>query len=153
QDIVKAHYVAGRDDTPRLGDEIEDLRAVVIKVRRVHEKQPSAFALVGDAGDHLWRQGFLNLPFQSRHLGEGDVGGQEVKRPALLHPVRLRVAIEVFDSIDRFVVAEESERRNQRAGTDAGNNMEPWSRKRMGLRYFAPALEDAGSERAPVAAA
>jgi hypothetical protein len=65
----------------------------------------------------------------------------------------LRVAIEGDDPIDRGVVAEVSERRNQRAGADAGDDVEPWPRQRLGFRDVAPALEDAGPERAPVAAA
>jgi len=80
--------------------------------------------------------------------------GRKVERPALLHPVCLRVAVEVDNSLVGLRVAEPCEGGDERAGADTGNHVEARGTcKRMGFGNGAPAFEEACAKRTDIAAA
>jgi hypothetical protein len=94
-----------------------------------------------------------HLALQPGHLRERDVVRKEIEHPALLHPVRLWVAIEGHDLVDRRLVAQKCKWRDQGAGAHPAHNVELRFGKRVLGRHLMPPFEKARPERSPVPSA
>jgi hypothetical protein len=70
----------------------------------VDRDKPAGGVRVRNAPNQVHRDVAAHFAFQSGHFGEGNIVGQEEKDPALLHPVRPRVAIKVYYLVDRLFV-------------------------------------------------
>ena len=91
------------------------------------------------------------IPLQPGNVAIGRAAGDEGEQRARLEPVLARVTVNLDDPVDRLFVADEREGCDQRAGADSGDGIEGWTGHRP--LHAPPALEHAGAERAPVAAA
>src|SRR4030095_15701535 len=147
-----AVHIVGLDGAPRLRDEVPDVLRAVVNVGRVDGKDAPVSTSLRDPSHHRWGDDLPHLPLQSGDLRKGHVAGEEIQRPALLDPVFFRVAVQPLDRVDRLLVAEEREGRDEGASADAGHSVERRLRHGSG-RYPGPALEETGAERTPVAAA
>ena len=139
---------------PCLGDEVEHARDAVVDVRRVHRQHAArrrrASAIRRTMSGVSAVRSSRSSPGTSANEA---LLGQEVQHAARLHPVLLGVAVQLHDAVDRRLVAEERERRDERAGADAGHDVELRLGQRVVGGHAAPALEEPGAERAPVPAA
>ena len=81
------------------------------------------------------------------------LSGKKYKKPALLHPVRLRIAIEVDDLVGRLFVAQESERGDQCPRAHSGHGIEFGLGQRVLGGNLPPPLEKPRPEGSPIAPA
>ena len=151
QDAVHALRVARGERRLRFRHQVPGVQVAEVDVGGVDQQQASARLLRGDALEHAAVERGAQLALEAGEEIERRVVRQEEQQPARGRDVERRVAVQLHDALDRLVVAEEGERRDQRAGAHAGDRVE--LRPRHLARYAPPALQHAGAERAPVAAA
>ena len=94
-----------------------------------------------------------HLALQPGHLRERDVVREEVEHPALFHPIRSRVAVEGHNLVDRRLVAQECEWRDEGAGAHPGHNVELGHGQWVLGRHLVPPFEKPRPKGAPVPSA
>src|SRR6185437_3499827 len=150
KNLLDAVGLAGRAGEARLLGDIKDASFGRVDVGGVDGKDAAAISLFGDAADGLGIESGFDVAFEAGNVGIGCSAPQEREDVPWLDPVLLGIAIEVEDFIDGSVIAEEGERRDERAGADAGDDIELRARHVTSVDGT-PAFQKPGAERAPVA--
>ncbi len=137
----------------RFLDQVEHTRPGVVEVGRIDHQHSPVGARLRNAANHVHGDVPAHLALQPGHLRERDIVGEEIEHPALLHPVRPRVAVEGHDLVDRRLVAQKCERRDQGAGAHPGHNVELGLGEWVLGRHLVPTFEKPRPERSPVPSA
>ena len=119
--------------------QVEHAAPLEVEIGRAHQQQAIFRGPRGHFLDHGLIDGASNRVLKMAVVEHGDVAGQELDRPALLDPVRLRIGVELDHAVVRLVGADEGKRRDQRTRADPGHHVEIGSRIRTGQRP--PSLE------------